>query len=170
MTNIEKHIVSIDLGTSKIAVTVAQIEGNDVQIIYYKESPSAGIRYSSVFNVTQVAEALKKAIANAEEELGIKISHAVVGAPKYSIRTEQARQTITDRGENCDITTEDIEELKSFALSTYPYIDGDNEAIFGAVAQSFSDGENFQIIENDIIGMTSNTLEGNFKIFIGNCA
>ena len=167
MNYIEKHIVSIDLGTSKIAVTVAQIEGNDVQIIYYKESPSAGIRYSSVFNVTQVAEALKKAIANAEEELGIKISHAVVGAPKYSIRTEQARQTITDRGENCDITTEDIEELKSFALSTYPYIDGDNEAIFGAVAQSFSDGENFQIIENDIIGMTSNTLEGNFKIFIG---
>ena len=29
------------------------------------------------------------------------------------------------------------------------------------------DGENFQIIENDIIGMTSSVLEGNFKIFIG---
>ena len=100
MNTLEKHIVAIDLGSSKIAITVAKVNGADVQIIYYKESPSAGIRYSSVFNVTQVAEALKKAIANAEEELGIKISHAVVGAPKYSIRTEQARQTITDRGEN----------------------------------------------------------------------
>ena len=28
-------------------------------------------------------------------------------------------------------------------------------------------GENFQLIENDIIGMTSDVLEGNFKIFIG---
>ena len=35
------------------------------------------------------------------------------------------------------------------------------------MAQSFSDGENFQIIENEIIGMVSDTLEGNFKIFIG---
>ena len=167
MTNIEKHIVSIDLGTSKIAITVAQVEGNDVQIIYYKESPSAGIRYSGVYNVSQATDALKKAIATAEEELGITITQAVVGVPKYPIRTEVAKQAIIDRGECTDITAEDIEELKSYALSTYPHIDGNNEAIFGAVAQSFSDGENFQIIENDIIGMTSDILEGYFKIFIG---
>ena len=160
MTNIEKHIVSIDLGTSKIAITVAQVEGNDVQIIYYKESPSAGIRYSGVYNVSQATDALKKAIATAEEELGITITQAVVGVPKYPIRTEVAKQAIIDRGECTDITAEDIEELKSYALSTYPHIDGNNEAIFGAVAQSFSDGENFQIIENDIIGMTSDILEG----------
>jgi cell division protein FtsA len=51
MDTIDKHIVAIDLGTSKIALTVAKVEGNDVQIIYYKETESAGIRYSSVFNV-----------------------------------------------------------------------------------------------------------------------
>ena len=167
MTNIEKHIVSVDLGTSKIAITVAQVEGNDVQIIYYKESPSAGIRYSGVYNTTQATDALKKAIVAAEEELGIKITQAVVGVPKYPIRTEVAKQTIIDRGECTDITAEDVEELKSYALSTYPHIDSNNEAIFGAVAQSFSDGENFQIIENDIVGMTSDVLEGYFKIFIG---
>ena len=167
MSNIEKHIVSVDLGTSKIAITVAQVEGNDVQIIYYKESPSAGIRYSGVYNVSQATDALKKAIATAEEELGIKITQAVVGVPKYPIRTEVAKQAIIDRGECTDITSEDIEELKSYALSTYPNINTDNEAIFGAVAQSFSDGENFQIIENDIVGMTSDVLEGYFKIFIG---
>ena len=167
MTNIEKHIVSVDLGTSKIAITVAQVEGNDVQIIYYKESPSAGIRYSGVYNTTQATDALKKAIVAAEEELGIKITQAVVGVPKYHIRTEVAKQAIIDRGEFTDITAEDIEELKGYALRTYPHIDSNNEAIFGAVAQSFSDGENFQIIENDIVGMTSDVLEGYFKIFIG---
>lgn len=167
MSNIDKHIVSIDLGSSKIAITVAQIEGNDVQIIYYRESPSAGIRYSGVYNTKQVTESLKKAVATAEEELGIKITQAVVGVPKYHVRTDAAKQTITDRGHCTDIIAEDIEELRSFALSTYPNIDLENEAIFGAVAQSFSDGENFQIIENDIIGMTSDVLEGNFKIFIG---
>ena len=167
MDTIDKHIVAIDLGTSKIALTVAKVEGNDVQIIYYKETESKGIRYSSVFNVTNVSEALASAIAQAEEELNIKITQAVVGMPKYPIKKVSANAEIDSRGEDTDITEEDIDALKSFAQDSYPLDDPDKEAIFGAVAQSFSDGENFQIIEQDIIGMTSDIIEGNFKIFIG---
>ena len=167
MNNIDKYIVAIDLGTSKIALTVSKIEGNDVQVIYYKESPSAGIRYSGIYNVSQATEALRGAIADAEQALEIKITQAVVGMPKFPIRTESAKQSIPDRGESMEITQEDIEDLKNFALSSYPGTNPEKESIFGAVAQSFSDGENFQIIENDIIGMTSDVLEGHFKIFIG---
>ena len=47
----EKNIVAIDLGTSKIALTVASVSGEDVQIVYYKEMPSHGIKYSSVYNI-----------------------------------------------------------------------------------------------------------------------
>lgn len=167
MNTIDKHIVAIDLGTSKIALTVAKVEGNDVQIIYYKETESKGMRYSSVFNVSHVSEALESAIAQAEEELNIKITQAVVGMPKYPIKKVTANAEIDGRGIDTDITEEDIEALKSFAQDSYPLENPEKEAIFGAVAQSFSDGENFQIIEQDIIGMTSDVLEGNFKIFIG---
>ena len=163
----EKHIVAIDLGTSNIAITVAKVDGNDVQIVYYKETPSAGIRYSSVFNASQVAEPLSRAIRMAEDELDIKITQAVVGMPKYSVRQETSTGKVQDRGLDTDITAEDVADLKDFAQSLYPLQDPTKEAIYGAVAQSFSDGENFQIIENDIIGMTSDVLEGNFKIFIG---
>lgn len=164
----DKHIVAIDLGTSKLAITVAKVTGNDVQIVYYKETPTpaAGIRYSRIFNPSVTAETLKGAISMAEEELGIKITQAVMGMPKYPIRQEAGTSQITDRGFDTDITHEDIEELKRFAQD-YPFKDEHNEAIYGAVAQSFSDGENFQIIEKDIIGMTSDVLEGHFKIFIG---
>ena len=120
MNNIDKYIVAIDLGTSKIALTVAKVEGNDVQIIYYKETPSAGIRYSGIYNVSQAAEALREAISLAENELEIKINQAVVGMPKFPIRTESAKQSILDRGEGVEITQEDIEDLKNFALSEYP--------------------------------------------------
>ena len=163
----DKHIVSIDLGSSKIALTVAKVNGEDIQIIYYRETPSAGIRYSSVFNVMHVTEPLRAAISQAEEELGIKITQAVVGMPKFPVRQESSNAEIHDRGFDTDITAEDIDNLKDFAKSLYPLEDETKEAIYGAVAQSFSDGENFQIIESDIIGMTSDTLEGNFKIFIG---
>jgi len=163
----DKNIVAIDLGSSKIALTVAKVTGEDIQIIYYRETPSAGIRYSSVFNVLHVTEPLSAAIRQAEDELGIKITQAVTGMPKFPVRQESSNAKIHDRGENTDITSEDIANLKDFAQSLYPLEDGSKEAIYGAVAQSFSDGENFQIIENDIIGMTSDNLEGNFKIFIG---
>lgn len=163
----DKHIVAIDLGSSKIALTVAKVNGSDIQIIYYKETPSHGIKYSSVFNVKSVTDSLSMAIREAEEQLGIKITQAVVGMPKFPIRQETGNGEIRDRGEDTDITAEDIAFLKSFAEDSYPLKNPDKEAIYGAVAQSFSDGENFQIIENDIIGMTSDVLEGNFKIFIG---
>ena len=84
----EKNIVAIDLGTSKIALTVAKVNGDDVQIIYYKENPSAGIKYSSVYNIMHVTEPLAKIIREAEEALDIKITQAVVGMPKYPVRQE----------------------------------------------------------------------------------
>lgn len=163
----DRHIVAIDLGTSKIALTVAKVNGDNVQIVYYKETPSEGIRYSSVFNASQVSGPLAEAIRQAETALGIKITQAVVGMPKYPVRLESSTGKIDGRGEDADITAEDIADLKRSAQDLYPLEDHNNEAIYGSVAQSFSDGENFQIIENDIIGMTSDILEGNFKIFIG---
>ena len=163
----EKNIVAIDLGSSKIALTVARVTGDDIQIIYYRETPSAGIRYSSVYNVTHVAEPVSRIIRQAEDDLGIKITQAIVGMPKFPIYQENSNATISKRGIDTDITAEDVAKLKSLALSIYPLQDENKEAIFGAVAQSFSDGENFQIIENDLIGMTSDTLEGNFKVFVG---
>ena len=94
MNSIDKHIVAIDLGTSKIDLTVAKVEGNDVQIIYYKETESAGMSYSSVYNVTRVSNALSSAISQAEEELNIKITQAVVGMPKFPIKKVNANAEI----------------------------------------------------------------------------
>ncbi len=163
----DRYIVAADLGTSKIALTVAKVNGENVQIVYYKETPSEGIRNSSVFNASQVGGPLSEAISQAENALGIKITQAVVGMPKYPVRQEANTGKIDGRGFDTDITAEDIADLKRSAQDMYPLEDAATEAIYGAVAQSFSDGENFQIIENDIIGMTSDVLEGNFKIFIG---
>ena len=163
----DRYIVAVDLGTSTIALTVAKIEGSNTQIVYYKETPSEGIRNSGVFNASKVSEPLAEAISQAESALSIKITQAVVGMPKYPVRQESNTGKIEGRGYDTDITADDIAELKRSAQDMYPLENPNMEAIYGAVAQSFSDGENFQIIENEIIGMTSDILEGNFKIFVG---
>ena len=73
----ERYIAAADLGSSKIALSVAKIEGDDIQVIYYKETPSDGIRNSYVFNPKRAAGPLKAAISEAEEELN-KIGRAHV--------------------------------------------------------------------------------------------
>ena len=46
----ERYIASIDLGSSKFGLCVARVCQDDVQIVYYKETPSDGIRASIIAN------------------------------------------------------------------------------------------------------------------------
>ena len=63
--NTEKHIVAIDLGTSKMAIIVAKVCGSNVQVVYYKETPSYGIKYSGVNNILQASGPLSNLIHEA---------------------------------------------------------------------------------------------------------
>jgi len=163
----ERYIASADLGTSKIAITVAKVCGEDVQIIYYKETPSDGVRYSSIFNPKRASDALKQATMNAQKELGIEIRQLAVGLPRYSVHQETASARIERPNPESCITQEEIDALKSMALESYPLNDSEKEVIYGAVAQSFSTEDIFQGSEHDIVGATSEYVEGNFKIFVG---
>ena len=163
----ERYIASVDLGTSKMAVCVARILGQDVQVIYYKESPSQGIRYSYVNNPGRVEEGLRKAITEAQQELKIKIQQVIVGLPRYYVRQETASASMVRTEADTQISDTEVRTLKSMALEQYPLSDSKNEVIYGAVAQSFSTEDSLNELENDIVGMTAEKLEGNFKVFIG---
>ena len=91
----ERHIASVDLGTSKIALSIAKVVGEDVQVVYYKESPSQGIRNSYVINPHKVETELRKAVQEAQQELKIRIQQAIVGLPRYEVRQETATARTT---------------------------------------------------------------------------
>lgn len=162
----ERYIATVDLGTSKLALCVAKVTGENVQIIYYKERPSDGMRYNSVFNPRRAAVPLREAIAEAEDELQIKILQVVVGLPRYNVRQETASAKIDRSDPSLLIEEEEINNLKSMALDAYPLTDGNNELIYGAVPQSFSTDDVIGS-EEDVVGTSSDTLVGNFKIFVG---
>lgn len=164
----ERYIASVDLGTSKLAVCVARAQDQNVEVIYYKESPSLGIRYSYVLIPGKVKAELRTAISEAQQALRIKIQQVIVGLPRWYVRQETASASMT-RPEPDDLIQEnEIRALKSMALESYPLEDSAKEVIYGAVAQSFSTEDCINEPENDIVGMAAETLEGNFKVFIGN--
>jgi len=163
----ERHIAAIDLGSSKFGVTVAAISGDDIQIVYYKEFPSDGIRNSTVFNPLKARTKIRSAILDAEQELNIKILQVCVGLPRYPVTQEMAKGSFERTQPNSCITEEEVDMLKSLALETYPLNDPESDELYGAVAQSFSTDEDFQLVEQDVVGTISKKLEGIFKIFIG---
>ena len=163
----ERYIASIDLGSSKIAVSVAEIDGSNVQIVYYREIPSEGVRNSVVFNPEKAAVCVRKALASAEEELKIKILQLVVGLPRYSVLQQSACASMERSDKESSITQEEVDFLKNEAVDTYPLTDKERDFIYGIVPQSFSTDDYIMANENDIVGMVSDTLDGNFKVFIG---
>ena len=163
----ERYIASIDLGTSKFGLCVARVKGDDVQVVYYKETPSAGIRASVVQNPMKASAPLKKAIEEAENELMIKILQVVVGMPRSDVRQETATGGIVRSNPDEYISEEEVESLKAMALESYPLEDVNSQIMYGAVAQSFSIDDQIQLVENDVVGTLSSALEGNFKVFIG---
>ncbi|MDO4827233.1 MAG: cell division protein FtsA [Bacteroidia bacterium] len=163
----ERYIASIDLGSSKTAVSVAEIDGSNIQIVYYREIPSRGVRHSVVFNPKQAAACVKEALGAAEEELKIKILQLVVGLPRFSVQQQSACASIERSDKNSSITQEEVDFLKNEAADTYPLDDRERDFIYGIVPQSFSADDYIMASESDIVGMVSETLDGNFKVFIG---
>ena len=167
MRHENRHIVAIDLGTSKIAITVALINGDDIQVVYYREHPSNGVKASAVYNPTRAAKQVRLAIKGAEDELGIKIKRVVVNKPKYEVKVERAELKMHRDNAEEGIENREIQELKTAAQEQYQLDNPDSEILFGAVAQSYSIEDDFNINEEDVEGMTGDFIEGNFKVFIG---
>ena len=163
----ERYIASIDLGTSKLGLCVARVKGDDVQVVYYKETPSEGIRGSVVANPMKASGPLRKAVQEAEDELMIKILQVVVGMPRSDVRQETATGGIVRSNPDEYISEEEVENLKAMALESYPLDDETSQIMYGAVAQSFSIDDQIQLVESDVVGTLSKELEGNFKVFIG---
>ena len=161
------YIATVDLGTSKIALSVARVSGENAEILFYREKPSEGVRYGCIYNPAKASVPLKEIIREAEEELSIKITQVVIGVPRYGVTQETASAKLERSDAESCITQEEIDSIKEMALDSYPLNNPAEQEIYGASAQSFSTDDSMNYTEGDVVGMPSSVLQGNFKIFIG---
>ncbi|MDD6253509.1 MAG: cell division protein FtsA [Bacteroidales bacterium] len=162
---VERYLAVVDLGTSKTGLAVASVEGQNTQILYYKAVPSDGIRNSAIINPLRTESVLRELIADAEGELGLKITQVAVSLPKYGVHQENAQAECTRNDPDECISVEEIDCLKSLAMDDHRQMD--KEEIYVAVAKCFSTPDYFQVSESDIVGMISTEITGHFNLFIG---
>ncbi len=58
----ERYIATVDLGTGKLALSVARVLEEDVEVLYYRERPSDGMRYGRIFNPLLASVPLTEAV------------------------------------------------------------------------------------------------------------
>ena len=122
----EKQIISgIDIGTTKIAVVIAQWDkvDNKIDILGVGEAPSNGLKKGIVVNMNQTVDSLTHALLTAERQADVEVDSAFVGITGDHIRGINYSGVITvSRGSNRqpvgqEITQEDVQRVLDHAQS-----------------------------------------------------
>ena len=163
----ERYIAAIDLGSARISLGVAQVQGDNTQIIYYDSVPSEGVRTGAVFNPQRCGTKIRELLDKAEDELKIHIHQIVTNYPKYGAEQQLATGELPRTDPMSSISDEELDSLKNVSLDSYPLDNSATQLIYGAVVQSFATEEYINAREDDVVGMISAKLYGNYKLFIG---
>jgi cell division protein FtsA len=109
MARKERYVVGLDVGTSKIAAIVGEMmDDGTLDIIGIGLADSKGIRRGVVNNVDSAAEAIKKAIDEAELTAGVEIDTVHLALSGAHVKAFNSRGVVAVAGRNREITRDDV--------------------------------------------------------------
>jgi len=156
----EEIIVGLDIGTTKICAVVAEVSGDEVNIIGIGSHPSVGLRKGVVVNIESTVESIQKAVEEAETMAGCEISSVYAGIAGGHITGFNSYGLIALKGE--EITQSDVDRVIESARAVA--IPMDREVIHVLPQEFIVDGE--PGIRNPI-GIAGVRLEAKIHIVTG---
>jgi cell division protein FtsA len=159
-TKMDKMMVGLDIGTTKICTVVGEIQNGLINIIGIGSHPSRGLRKGVVVNIDGTVQSIRKAVEEAELMAGCQIDSVFAGIAGGHIRGINSHGVIAVK--NREITEHDIERVID-AARAIP-IPMDREVIH-VLPQEYIVDEQDGI--RDPIGMCGVRLEGKVHIVTG---
>lgn len=104
------HFVGLDIGTSMVRCVVGMLDptgGNTLSIIGHGSAPNMGMRKGVVVHVDDTAEAIVRALTEAERISGVAINHATVNVNGAHVNGLDSKGVIAISAANSQITLED---------------------------------------------------------------
>lgn len=156
--NIEPELlVGLDLGTSKIAVVVAErgSQDSEAQIIGVGQAPSLGIRKGLIVNLEQAVIAVRNAVEDAQHMVGLNLDHVTVAFSGTGVQSTLSRGMISLGRTPRQVTQEDISRVIEVAQSEVDF--SGHHCVLHAIPVAFTlDGHDGI---DDPLGMTGGRLE-----------
>jgi cell division protein FtsA len=159
-------VVGLDIGTTKVACIVGRKDQyGKIEILGVGRSESLGVSRGVVANIDKTVEAIKAAVAEAEQRTGLTISDVCIGIAGQHIRSLQYRGVRTRTSLDDEINRSDVDALIE-DMQRLVMLPG--EQIIHVLPQDFFVDNESGI--KDPIGMSGIRLEANFHIIAGQVA
>ncbi len=159
----ENVIVGLDIGTTKIACIISELDSNgELKIVGVGVSPSDGLRKGVVVNIDKTVRSIQKAVEEAELMAGVDVDSVWVGIAGDHIRAINSRGVVAISRDDNEITELDV--LRAVDAAKAVSIPMDRE-ILHVIPQEFVVDEQKGI--KDPIGMCGVRLETQVHIITG---
>lgn len=154
MARKQNVIVGLDLGSSKICAVVAEVLGEEVNIIGLGESFSTGLRRGIIVDLERTTHAVNEALNQAEQMSGVEIKAAYVGITGTHISVTNSRGVVAVTNATKEIGPDDVRRvLQAAKIVSLP---SDREIVHVLPRQYVVDGYEGII---DPVGMAGARLE-----------
>ena len=158
----EKYIVALDFGSSKIACVAAQKLEYGVRILTYRVAESSGVTKGEISNIKQAIEIAKNLLAQTANEIDADITNVVVGISGQYIKTIDATNEKVRKEPESLISEEEIKELTD-EMKNYKL---DNEEhIIHVIPQCYNVDDIMG--ETEPVGMTGEKIQAVYKLVVG---
>ncbi len=156
-------IVGLDIGTTKIAVIISELEeSGPPRIVGIGTSRSEGLKRGVVINLEKTVESITKALEDAEMMAGVKVSSVFAGIAGDHIRSINSRGVIALSGSGSEISSKDVERVINAARAVALPMDRE---IIHVLPQEYTVDDQSGI--KDPIGMSGVRLEAEVHIVTG---
>ncbi len=158
-------VVGVDIGSSKIATVIGQLEDDSINILGVSEIPSKGIKKGQIVNLDEAANVINAALDSAERMAGLSAERAFVSISGVNIEGANSKGVVAVSQSGGEITEYDVERvLEAAGAVSLP----STREIIHVVPKTFTvDGEGGI---KDPVGMSGVRLEVDTHIITANNA
>lgn len=163
-----KYIVGLDIGTTKIACFIGERSQNDkIRILGFGKTESVGVERGVVRNIRDTSDSIRRAVSEASEMAGYDVTEVYVGIAGQHIKSRTNTGSIMIPADHRQIEKSDVEQLIE---DQYRVMLEPGEEIIHVFPQSFTVDNDKLETEINPVGVAGKCLMANFHIVTGNAA
>ncbi len=146
-------VTGLDVGTTKVCAVIGEVTPVGVDVLGIGQHPSRGLRKGMVVNIDSTVEAIKRAVADAEQMAGVEIDSVYCSIGGGHLVGINSQGVVAVQGRTREVTAADVERAIEVARDVH--LPPDRE-ILHVLSQAFSVDEQDGIREP--VGMLGSRL------------
>ena len=162
----DKYIVGLDIGTTKIACFIGQrAENGKISIVGFGKTDSIGVSRGAVINIRSTADSIRRAVADASDMAKFEVKEVYVGIAGQHIKSQTNQGSIMIPSTHRLIEEEDVQHLID---DQYHILLEPGEEIIHVFPQNYIVDNDPLEPDIDPVGVAGKCLVANFHIVTGN--